>query len=144
MRSNGAEGMKTSPFLHVRVANSISIPNGKEQKNCVPESKPGVEGRLLELNNSPIRSRNGLRGGFANRIAQRAEGRLLQWTVNFDRCNNAILIELFWNSQAQSSYEIEWVESVRRKPKLEWDKMQDTASCKDHTKNFEENTKNIS
>ena len=53
-----------------------------------------------------------------------AEGRLLQLVVNVGRHNTAILIELFWKSQAQSSYEVEWVDSVRRKPKkFKWDEI---------------------
>ena len=76
-----------------------------------------AEGRLLQA------IRNELRGGFSNSIAQRAEGRLLQLVVNVGRHNTAILIELFWNSKAQSSYEVEWVDSVRRKPKIQWDEI---------------------
>ena len=124
MLSKWAECRETSPFLYLR--NSIGVSMGKRTKELMRRklfqglrggfsNSPNqwAEGRLLQS------IRNGLRGGFSNSIAQRAEGRLLQLVVNVGRHNTAILIELFWNSQAQSSYEIEWVDSVRRKPKIQ-------------------------
>ena len=65
-----------------------------------------------------------------NQFNRWAEGRLLQWNVRIYQLDIAILIELSWNSQARSSYEVEWVDSVRRKPKLNGTKIQNTASCK--------------
>ena len=79
-----------------------------------------------------------------NQINQWAEGRLLQLNIGNSQLSVVILIELVWNSQAQSSYEIEWVESVRRKPKFNGTRMQNTASCMDIMKNYGENTKRVS
>ena len=99
------------------------------------------------------KSTNGLRGGFSNSQMGRGEGspilpmaerRLLQLNSGIRQFNLAILIERFWISQAPSSYEVEWVESVQRKTKNRMGQDAKHGFVRRPYEKFEENTKNRS